>query len=142
MDKSKELADKLASWPGITAHPHRFGGTEFKLGTVEIGHIHGGGLVDIPFTRKIKDQLLGEGKAMAHHILPDSGWISFFVRTDEDIDRAIWLLRLSYLHKIAARRHTTMPRKIDVNVSDELSHFDISASLRQLVERGSGVDYD
>ncbi len=28
-------------WPGVTAHPHRFGGMEYRLGKRELGHIHG-----------------------------------------------------------------------------------------------------
>ncbi len=31
----------VSSWPGVTAHPHRFGGMEYRLGKRELGHIHG-----------------------------------------------------------------------------------------------------
>ena len=46
----------LASWPGVEAHPHRFGGTEYRIGKREIGHIHGDALVDIPFPTKVRER--------------------------------------------------------------------------------------
>jgi len=139
MDVVTEMMATVAQWPGITAHPHRFGGTEFKLSNVEIGHIHRGGLVDIPFPRKIKAQLLSEGKASTHHILPDSGWISFWMRADEDLERAVWLMRLSYLHKLAARSRPSWVNEFSINIRAELVRFEMSAPLRLLVERASRV---
>ncbi len=86
----------VLAWTGVTAHPHRFGGTEFRLGSREIGHMHGDWLVDIPFPTKVHDELVAAGRAELHHVLPDSGWISFYIREEADVQRAIDLLRLSY----------------------------------------------
>ena len=50
---AKESIDAaLEGWSGITAQPHRFGGTEYRLGRREIGHVHGDHLVDIPCRKK------------------------------------------------------------------------------------------
>ena len=87
------IRNTVSDWEGIIEHGHRFGGIEFMLGKVEIGHLHSNGLADIPFTRKLRDQLILEKKASPHHILPDTGWISFWVRNDSDADQAIWLFR-------------------------------------------------
>ncbi len=86
----------VLEWPGVTAHPHRFGGIEFRLGTREIGHMHSDWLVDIPFPTRVRDELVTGGLAEPHHILSDTGWISFYVREEGDIDRAVALLRRSY----------------------------------------------
>ena len=86
----------VLGWPGISAHPHRFGGTEYLLGQREIGHIHGDYLVDIPFPTKVRDELVAAGRAEPHHVLPETGWISFYIREEADVERAIDLLRLSY----------------------------------------------
>ena len=86
----------VTDWPEVSAHPHRFGGTEFNIGKREIGHMHGNGLVDIPFPSKVRDELVSNGRAQPHHILPDTGWVSFYLREPADIDRAIELLRMSY----------------------------------------------
>ncbi len=86
----------VTSWDGISAAPHRFGGTEYTIGRREIGHIHGDRLVDIPFPTRVRNELVQAGRAEPHHILPDSGWVSIFLREPPDVQRAIELLRLSY----------------------------------------------
>ena len=52
--------------------------------------------LDIPFPTKIRNELIAAGRAQPHHLLPDTGWISFYLRADEDVQHAIDLLRLSY----------------------------------------------
>ena len=47
------VQDEVAGWPGVTAVPHRFGGVEFRLGRVELGHIHGDYLADLPFPKAV-----------------------------------------------------------------------------------------
>lgn len=94
----------LRGWSGITSQPHRFGGTEYKLGRREIGHVHGDSLVDIPFPKKVRSELVAAGRAEPHHILPRSGWVSVFLRQECDVDRAIELLHLSF--EIANQRTT------------------------------------
>jgi hypothetical protein len=93
---SKQIVDTLLTWDGMEAHPHRFGGTEFHIGKREIGHIHGDSLVDIPFPKKIRDEIVAAGQAQAHHILPETGWVSFYLREDGDVVQAIALFKRSY----------------------------------------------
>jgi hypothetical protein len=93
---SKQIIDTLLTWERLETHPHRFGGTEFRIGKREIGHIHGDSLVDIPFPKKIRDEIVAAGEASPHHILPDTGWVSFYLQEDGDIERAIALLKRSY----------------------------------------------
>jgi hypothetical protein len=94
---AKERIDAaLQGWSGITTQPHRFGGIEYRLGRREIGHVHGNDLVDIPFPKKVRDELVATGRAEAHHVLPESGWVSIYLRQDYDVERAIELLRLSF----------------------------------------------
>ena len=93
---SKQIVDALLTWDGMEAHPHRFGGTEFRIGRREIGHIHGDTLVDIPFPKKVRDEIVAAGEAEPHHVLPETGWVSFYLDDEGDIERAIVLLKRSY----------------------------------------------
>jgi hypothetical protein len=93
---SKQIKETLLTWEGIESHPHRFGGVEFRIGRREIGHIHGDSLVDIPFPKKVRDEIVAAGEAEPHHILPDSGWVSFYFKEERDIERALSLLKRSY----------------------------------------------
>jgi len=101
---SKQIIDTLLTWLGIETHPHRFGGTEFRIGKREIGHIHGDSLVDIPFPKKIRDEIVAAKEAEPHHILPETGWVSFYLREEADVERAIALLKRSY--EIALKQKT------------------------------------
>jgi hypothetical protein len=92
-------------WNGVSAEPHRFGGTEYRLGRREIGHVHGDSLVDIPFPLEVRNELVAAGRAEPHHILPESGWVSIFLRKPPDVDRAIELLHRSF--EIASARMAT-----------------------------------
>jgi Family of unknown function (DUF5519) len=93
---------EVGGWPGVTVLPHRFGGVEFRLGRVELGHLHGDTLADLPFPRTIRDELVGSGRARPHHVLPDSGWVSRPIRGPDDVPEVVALFRLNY-ERITAR---------------------------------------
>lgn len=122
----QRIIDTVSAWEGISAYPHRFGGTEFRLGKVEIGHIHHDGLVDIPFTRSTHAALVAANEAQEHHILPESGWISHYLRQEKDADQAIRLYRLSYLHKRSRRSP-------DKGYHDELASLGFDADVMATV---------
>jgi hypothetical protein len=114
----EKLERELSSWPKVSVHAHRFRGREFRFGAAEIGHVHAGGVVDIPFTRSIHDALLSEGLAKEHLWVPDSGWITFRVGNSRELDHAVWLLRLSYLRY--ALKTVDDPYKLFENESEKL----------------------
>jgi len=125
----KKLEDEISTWPSISIHSHRLGGKEFRFGSAEVGHVHAGGIVDIPFPRSVRDALLAEGLAEEHHWVPNSGWITFRVQSEDDLKHALWLMRLSYL------RHTlktaTDPRGLLEHESEELH---LSPQFKSLLE--------
>ena len=94
---------EVASWPGISEAPHRFGAIEFRLGKREIGHLHGDALADLPFPVTVREQLVRDGKARAHQYLPESGWVSLPLRDEESVEAAISLFRLAYDRAVAQR---------------------------------------
>jgi len=98
----KMITQALLLWEGVSTAPHRFGGVAYRLGTREVGHIHGDHLLDIPFPKKVRDEIVAEGLAKPHHILPETGWVSFYLCEEKDVQEAIALLRRSY--EIALRQ--------------------------------------
>ena len=125
----QRLEQEISSWPAVSTYPHRFGGREFRFKAAEIGHIHTGGTVDIPFPRSVRDALLPEGLAEEHRWVPDSGWVTFQVRGEEDFKHAIWLMRLSYLRY--ALKTASDPRRCLDEYSEELQ---LSPKLKSLLE--------
>jgi Family of unknown function (DUF5519) len=92
----KKVRSELMSWPGVTSQPHRFGGTEFRVNGREMGHMHGGRFADLPFPMSIRDELVKGGRALPHHVLPNSGWITFLINEESDVTALIDLFRMQY----------------------------------------------
>jgi hypothetical protein len=86
----------------VTVASHRFGGVEFRYGRKEIGHLHGAYLADLPFPRRIRDELVAAGRAAAHHVLPDTGWVSRRIAGPADVAEVVALFRMQYERYSAA----------------------------------------
>jgi hypothetical protein len=104
MKSSAKIIETVTGWPGVETAPHRFGGVELRLGRRELGHLHGDRIADLPFPRRVRDELIAAGRARPHHVLPDSGWITISIASPADVDNAIELFRMAYERSRAARR--------------------------------------
>jgi hypothetical protein len=96
------IRDAVTSWPGVEAVPHRFGGTEYRFGRKEMGHVHGDRLADLPLPRRLHDEVIADGRAEPHHVLPQSGWVSCWMTGPEDAPAVIGLFRVQYERYAAA----------------------------------------
>jgi hypothetical protein len=47
--------------------------------------------------------LVAAGKAQLHHVLPQTGWVSYPIRGEEDVEGALELFRLNY-ERLTARK--------------------------------------
>jgi hypothetical protein len=103
------ITTAVKSWEAVTVQAHRFGGVEYVIGRREVGHVHGDQMVDIPFPKKVRDAIVAEGRAQPHHILPETGWVSFYVWEAADIQKAISLLAESY--EIARKQKPNIERE-------------------------------
>jgi len=96
----------VSSWPGVHTAAHRLGGVEFRLGRRELGHLHGDRIADLPFPRKVRDELIAADRARAHHVLPDSSWVTAPLDGPDGPERVIELFGLSYERAVrAAGKH-------------------------------------
>ena len=100
------IADKIerevTSWPGVEAKPHRFGGVEFRVNGHEIGHLHRNRLADLAFPVRMRKELVAAKRARPHHVLPLTGWVSYPIGSEEDVEGVLELFRLNY-ERLTAR---------------------------------------
>jgi hypothetical protein len=89
-----------------------------------------GGVVDIPFPRAMRDALIGEGLAQERHWVPNSGWTTFRVRREDELQHALWLMRLSYARY--AIKNANIPRKA---FEEESLRLTLREPFRSLLER-------
>jgi len=97
------IREAVERWEGVTTHDHRFGGVEFRLGRRELGHLHRS-FADLPFPRKVRDELVRTGRAQPHHILPESGWVTVPMRTAAEVRNVVELFRENYERYTATQR--------------------------------------
>jgi hypothetical protein len=131
------IIEEVAAWPHVNTNEHRFEGREFTLGPREVGHVHRWGIVDVPFTDRLRETLVEEGKTDEHHVVPESGWTTRYVEDDDDVERAIWLLRLSYLYHVNNLKQTPAGAENfeNVEVAAELEELGVSDDVRSAFER-------
>jgi hypothetical protein len=125
-----KLNEQVSAWPRVSAHAHRFGGKEFRVDNAEIGHVHNSGVVDIPFPRAFHDELLARGLAEQHRWAPNTGWVTFRVRGEADIEHAAWLMRLSYLR--FALKAATDPNRL---LEEESKSLHLDPRFKELLGR-------
>jgi hypothetical protein len=134
----ERFVQELSSWPDVSTHPHRFGGTEFRFNAAEIGHIHTDGTVDIPFPRAVRDALLAEGRAQQHHWVPNSGWITLQIRGEDDFKQALWLMRLSYL-RYALKTASDPRRRLDEQSKELLLSPQLKSLFQPFLQRSAAA---
>jgi hypothetical protein len=92
----KTIKKELLRWPEVTAQPHKFGGIEFRLNKKEMGHIHGDRVADLPFPMDVRNKLVNSGRVSPHHFLPQSGWVSYWLKAEQNIPDVIELFKMRY----------------------------------------------
>jgi hypothetical protein len=96
-----------------------------------------------PFRVQFATRFLAESLTEEHRSVPNSGWTTFHVRSEDDFKPAVWLMRLSYL--LYALKTATDPRSLLDQQSEELH---LSPHFRSLLERAippdaiAGTRYD
>jgi hypothetical protein len=87
---------EVEGWPGVTTSDTGRGGLQFTYGRVQLGHLQGSNIADLPFTKKVRNELIAEGRASVHPPVPDSGWVRKGMGRPEDTEAVIELFRMSY----------------------------------------------
>jgi hypothetical protein len=96
MGRGERIIAAITAWPGVTTRTGRFAETEFVVGGRMIGHVHGDRQADIPYPRRLRDELVAAGRTGPHHIHPDSTWTTRYIESDDDIDEVVDLIRINY----------------------------------------------
>lgn len=133
----EQVVDAVSSWPGISTGEGRFRSTTFEVAGREIGHLHRSGPVDIGYPEPIRDQLIAEGLTGGHHVIPASNATTFYLESADDVDRALTLLRISYLYHVSVLLRTPTGEEAieDIDVDAEIEELNLSEELRAAFEQ-------
>ena len=100
----EKLESIVNSWEGIHVSIHKYGGRQFNYYGKEIGHVHSNGILDIRLSRCMKRSVIRRELAKEHHLFRNTGWISFYIRSDADVEKAVKLLRISMLENVISKK--------------------------------------
>jgi hypothetical protein len=97
MTASRRIVAEVASWPGVTTAPGRFGARSLMVDRRELGHLHGDRVAHFGFPRRVAAELLTIGRVTPHPYAPDSpGLAERRIAREADIVDVIALMRLNY----------------------------------------------
>jgi hypothetical protein len=85
----------VRQWPGANVAVHRFGGMAFAFDGKESSHLHGNGLLDCFVGKANRNALVAAGRGSPHHVFPASGWISFWIKDEKDVEPALELIQIA-----------------------------------------------
>lgn len=97
--KMMTFVNTVKQWEGVSLKYHRYGGLEFLLNNQEIGHIHGNGLIDLHFNKELASTIIAKQLAEPHHVLENTGWVSYYISKSAPINYIISLAKLAYSFK-------------------------------------------
>tara|TARA_B100000674_G_C37833046_1_gene911502 strand:+ start:750 stop:1175 length:426 start_codon:yes stop_codon:yes gene_type:complete len=86
--------------PSVQSKYHKYGGLEFQVNGKEICHIHGDGLADILLNKNLAQEIIKTTHAEEHHVITDSGWISYQIKGDTITDELETIIKQAYNLKI------------------------------------------
>ncbi|WCB92888.1 hypothetical protein DSM104299_01588 [Baekduia alba] len=100
---SERITAEVTSWPGVSAGFGRRGEWAFRVGTREIGHLHGDHVAHFGFPKDVFDELFAAGRIVHHPVFPDRrGPGARRIEDDADVEDVIALLREQY-ERVASR---------------------------------------
>jgi MFS family permease len=97
-DIVEAIKREILSWPNVTSQPQSFGGVDFRVGGKELGHLHGENMVDLPLLIEApkQSQEKTQRSLPPHDAYPESNWINYWIRGEDDVPKVIELFRLKY----------------------------------------------
>ena len=88
---------EVTSWSGIEAGTGKRGEWSFKLGSREVGHLHGDHAAHFMLPKEVGAELKAEGRVVDHPVFPGKpGPGARSIETEEDVMDVIAILRMNY----------------------------------------------
>jgi hypothetical protein len=95
----QELRQRILNLPDVTERQNAgIHEDAFFVGGKMFMHIHRHGHCDIRLSKGDQERVLAERKARSHRWAPEAGYVTFLVNNDEDVKRAMDVIRISHAH--------------------------------------------
>lgn len=126
------IVSQVSEWDGVSVEQRRGGRTEFVFEGEDFGHVDDDGSLDLPLSIPVREALVAAGRTEPHPTYGKTGWTTFEVRDEDDVEEAVALLRLAYVFYTLKLSHgdgkASLADGIDLDV--ELEAFGADEGVR------------
>ena len=91
-----DLVHAVGNWQHVKFMPDS-SGLSISLGRITLGHLDWNGRLDLPLGPQARKRLVEEKMVVPDARYPGTECVMFLIRNDADVERAVWLLRLTHL---------------------------------------------
>lgn len=131
----ESIVSQVSTWDGVTAEERRAGRVEFMFGGEDFGHIDDDGSLDLPLSIPVREALVAAGRTEPHPMYGNTGWTTFDIRGESDVEEAVALLRLAYVYYILELSHDDGKASLadGIDLEAELEAFGADEALRTVM---------
>ena len=104
-----QIVHAVVAWQDV-AITQNGNGLCLELSGLKLGYVGWNGRIHVALGADLRDELVAQGMAQSNPDDPNASEVVFDVRDAQDVDRAIWLLRLAYLDLTPAAPPCRPPR--------------------------------
>jgi hypothetical protein len=77
-------------------------------------------VANLPFPVRMREELAESGKAQLHYVLPQTGWVSFYLSGEEDVAGALDLFKKNY-DRLTARKSAGAAGRAECRGASDIS---------------------
>ncbi|WP_255195091.1 luciferase family protein [Halorarius litoreus] len=131
----ESIVSQVSEWDGVSVEQRRGGRTEFMFAGEDFGHIDDDGSLDLPLSIPVREALVAAGRTEPHPMYGKTGWTTFTIRGEDDVEEATKLLRLAYCYYVLDVSHDDGKASMadDIDVEAELETFGADDDLREAI---------
>ena len=96
----QSIVSRVSEWDGVSVLEKQSGATEFVYDGDDFGHVDDDGSLDMPLSMKLRSALVESGRTEPHPVYEKTGWTTYWIGGEEDVEEAVRLLRLAYVYYV------------------------------------------
>jgi hypothetical protein len=131
----QSIVTQVEQWDGVSTVEKRDGATEFTYDGDDFGHVDDDGSVDLPLSSKLRAALVEAGRTEPHPVYKTSGWTTYWVNVEDDVEDAVKCLRLAYVYYVmkASQEEGKEHMAEGIDLERELDAFGADEQTREVM---------
>lgn len=132
----QRIVSEVEQWDGVSIVEKRDGAVEFTYDGDDFGHVDDDdGSVDLPLSSKLRAALVEAGRTEPHPVYKESGWTTYWVKSEDDVEEAVNCLRLAYVYYVmkSSQEEGKESMAEGIDLDSELDAFGADKRTREVM---------